>query len=103
VSIFLLRPRSAAAVRGSDHMLTHVESSRTTATGFSSGRILVVDDDPAVRRLISDYFGQHGIQTVSVTGRSAVARQLDNGDTSAIMGSICSWQFVPVRTSRSSF
>jgi two-component system OmpR family response regulator len=66
-------------------MLTHVESSRTTATGFSSGRILVVDDDPAVRRLISDYFGQHGIQTVSVTGRSAVARQLDNGDTSAII------------------
>ena len=30
-------------------MLTHVESSRTMATGLSSGRILVVDDDPAVR------------------------------------------------------
>jgi hypothetical protein len=39
-------------------MLTHVESSRTMATGLSSGRILVVDDDPAVRHLISDYFGE---------------------------------------------
>ena len=66
-------------------MLTHVESSHTTATGFSSGRILVVDDDPAVRHLISDYFGQHGIQTVSVTGRPAVAHQLAGGDTSAII------------------
>jgi two-component system OmpR family response regulator len=72
------------AVRGSGHMLTHVESSRTTANDFSSGRILVVDDDPAVGRLISDYFGEYGIQTVSVTGRSAVARQLANGYTSAI-------------------
>jgi hypothetical protein len=57
-------------------MLTHVESSRTMATGLSSGRILVVDDDPAVRHLISDYFGEHGIQTVSATGRSAAASQL---------------------------
>jgi two-component system OmpR family response regulator len=66
-------------------MLTHVESSRTTATGFSSGRILVVDDDPAVWHLFSDYFGQHGIQTVSATGRSGVAHQLARGDTSAII------------------
>ena len=66
-------------------MLTKVESSRTMATGLSSGRILVVDDDPAVRHLISDYFGQHGIQTVSAMGRSAVARQLAGGDTSAII------------------
>jgi two-component system OmpR family response regulator len=82
VSIFLLLPQPAAAVKGSDHMLTHVESSRT---GFCSGRILVVDDDPAVRRVISDYFGQHGIRTVSVMGRSAVARQLADGHTSAII------------------
>jgi two-component system, OmpR family, response regulator len=66
-------------------MLTHVESSRTTAAGFSSGRILVVDDDPAVRHLISDYFGEHGIETVSAMDRSAVARQLAGGDTSAII------------------
>jgi len=66
-------------------MLTKVEPSRIVATDCSSGHILVVDDDPAVRHLISDYFGQHGIQTVSATGRSAVAHQLAGGDTSAII------------------
>jgi two-component system OmpR family response regulator len=66
-------------------MLTYVESSRTMSTGLSSGRILVVDDDPAVRHLISDYFGEHGIQTVSATGRSAAARQLAGEDPSAII------------------
>src|SRR4029077_7545717 len=85
VSIFLLLPRSAAAMRRTDHMLTHVEPSRTTATGFSSGRILVVDDDSAVRHLISHYFGDDGIETVSVMDRSLVPRQLARGDTSAII------------------
>jgi two-component system, OmpR family, response regulator len=66
-------------------MLTHVESSRTMATGLSSGRILVLDDDPAVRHLISDYFAEHGIQTVAAMDRSAVARQLAGGDTSAVI------------------
>ena len=51
--------RSAAAMRTPDHMLTKVESSRIAVTDCSSGHILVVDDDPAVRYLISDYFGQH--------------------------------------------
>jgi hypothetical protein len=37
-------------------MLTKVESSRIVATDGSSGHVLVVDDDPAVRHLISDYF-----------------------------------------------
>src|SRR6266850_1953923 len=77
--------RSAAAMRTPDHMLTKVESSRIAVTDCSSDHILVVDDDPAVRHLISDYFGEHGIQTVSATGRSAAARQLAAGDTSAII------------------
>src|SRR6202163_189024 len=77
--------RSVAAMRTPDHMLTKVESNRIVATDCSSVPVLVVDDDPAVRHLISDYFGQHGIQTVSATGHSAVARQLARGDTSAII------------------
>jgi DNA-binding response OmpR family regulator len=68
-----------------DHFLTKVESGRNPATGCGSGHILVVNDDPAVQHLISDYFGQHGVQTVSATGRPAVARQLAAGDTSAII------------------
>src|SRR6266403_3152717 len=77
--------RSVAGMRTPDHMLTKVESNRIVATDCSSGPVLVVDDDPAVRHLISDYFGQHGITTVSATGRSAVARELAGGDTSAII------------------
>src|SRR5712671_4115949 len=77
--------RSAAAMRTPDHRLTKVESSRIAVTDCNSGHILVVDDDPAVRYLISDYFGEHGIQTVSATGRSAAARQLAGEDPSAII------------------
>jgi DNA-binding response OmpR family regulator len=72
-------------MRTPDHVLTKVESSRIVAADCRSGHILVVDDDPAVRQLISDYFGQHGIQTVSAMGRSAVARQLAGGGTGAII------------------
>jgi two-component system, OmpR family, response regulator len=72
-------------MRTPDHMLTKVESGRIVATDCSSGHILIVDDDPAVRHLISDYFGQHGIQAFTAMGRSAVARQLAGGDTSAII------------------
>src|SRR5258706_1160194 len=60
-------------------------SSRIAVTDCSSDHILVVDDDPAVRHLISDYFGEHGIQTVSATGRSAAAGQLAGEDPSAII------------------
>src|SRR5258708_6593902 len=77
--------RSAAAVRTPDHMLTKIESSHIVSTDCSSGHIVVVDDDPAIRRLISDYFGQYGIQTFSAMSRSAVARQLAGGNTSAII------------------
>src|ERR1700686_2859042 len=77
--------RSVAAMRTPDHMLTKVESNRIVAADCSSGPVLVVDDDPAVRHLISDYFGEHGIQTVSATGRSAAARQLAGEDPSAII------------------
>ena len=76
---------SAAAMPTPDHVLTKVESSRIVATDCRSGHILVVDDDPAVRHLISNYFGQHGIQTVSAASRSAVVLQLAGGDTSAII------------------
>jgi two-component system, OmpR family, response regulator len=82
---FVASARPTAAMRAPDHLLTKVESGGIVVTDCGSGHILVVDDDPAVRHLISDYFGQYGIQTVSATGRSAVARQLAGGDASAII------------------
>jgi two-component system OmpR family response regulator len=69
-----------------DHMLARVESnSSTAATDFGSGHILVVDDDPAVRLQISDYFGQHGVQTVPALSRSAAIRQLAAAGLRAIV------------------
>jgi DNA-binding response OmpR family regulator len=66
-------------------MLTEVESSRSVATDCRSGHILVVDDDPAIRHLISGYFEEHGVQTVTAIGRLAAARQLAGGDPRAII------------------
>jgi two-component system OmpR family response regulator len=71
--------------RTPDHMLTRVESGHRVATDSSPGHILVVDDDPVVRLLISDYFEQHGVQTVPALSRSAVVRQLAAGDLRAII------------------
>jgi two-component system OmpR family response regulator len=69
-----------------DHMLAMVESNSTTAAvDIGSGHILVVDDDPAVRLQISDYFGQHGVQTIAATSRSAAIRQLAATDLRAIV------------------
>jgi two-component system OmpR family response regulator len=76
---------SPAALQTPAHMLTQVDSSRIAVSDCSSGHVLVVDDDPAIRDLISDYFEQYGIQTVSAMNRPAVARQLARGDISAII------------------
>jgi two-component system OmpR family response regulator len=76
---------SPAALQTPGHMLTQVDSSRIAVSDCSSGHVLVVDDDPAIRDLISDYFEQYGIQTVSAMNRPAVARQLARGDISAII------------------
>jgi two-component system, OmpR family, response regulator len=72
-------------MRTPDQMLTKLESSRIVAANCRSGHILVADDDPAIQHLISDYFGQHGIQTIPATGRSGVTRHLARGETSAII------------------
>jgi two-component system OmpR family response regulator len=61
------------------------QSGRIVPADSSAGRILVADDDPEIRQLISDYFGQHGMQTVSAAERTAVTRQLADGETSAII------------------
>jgi two-component system, OmpR family, response regulator len=61
------------------------QSGRIVPADSSAGRILVVDDDPEIRQLISDYFGQHGMQTVSAAERAAVIRRVADGETSAII------------------
>src|ERR1700730_12101619 len=59
-SIFCASAHTAADTPTPDHMLTQIDPSLIMAAACGPGRILVVDDDPAVRHLISDYFGEHG-------------------------------------------
>ncbi|MBK5959253.1 DNA-binding response regulator [Rhodoplanes elegans] len=57
-------------------------SSRDDSTGEGAGsaadlavdRILVVDDDPTLRRMITSYFEEHDIPSVAVGGRSEFGR-----------------------------
>jgi two-component system, OmpR family, response regulator len=64
-------------------MLTHVESSRTMATGLSSAQrvstgrsqatCLVVEDDHVMLHLVIDYLREHNIRAISASGRDEVA------------------------------
>lgn len=41
-------------------------------------RILVVDDDPAIRALIREYLGEHGIEVLCASGGHEMGRLLEN-------------------------
>jgi two-component system OmpR family response regulator len=75
----------AGAVSMLHSMLTKVDASHVIAASHGSNYVLVVDDDPAVRHMISDYFEQHGTPTVAVSGRSGVVRHLAGVHPSAII------------------
>src|SRR6266851_2315294 len=70
-------------MRRPDHMLTHVESSRTMATGLSSAQrvstersqptCLVVEDDHTMRHLVVNYLGEHDIRAISASRGDEVA------------------------------
>jgi CheY-like chemotaxis protein len=47
--------------------------------------ILVVDDDPATRRMVTSYFEEHDVSTSSAAGRQDLARHLAEGDPSLII------------------
>ena len=40
------------------------------------GRILVVDDDPATRRMLASYFEEHDMPASAAAGRQELVRQL---------------------------
>jgi DNA-binding response OmpR family regulator len=66
-------------------MLTRVDTIQTVAPNYGASYVLIVDDDPAVQNMISDYFEQHGVPTMAVSNRSAVARHLAGEHPSAIV------------------
>src|ERR1700720_3944108 len=47
--------------------------------------ILVVDDDPATRRMVTSYFEEHAVSTSSAAGRQDLTRHLAEGDPSLVI------------------
>jgi two-component system OmpR family response regulator len=54
------------------------ESSRTV-------RILVVDDDPGMRKMVVNYLEDHHMRAVGASGRQEMASHLANGDPSLVL------------------
>lgn len=50
-----------------------------------AGCILVVDDDPEIRRMITSYFMEHNLRAVAVPDRQELRRQLDGADINLII------------------
>jgi two-component system OmpR family response regulator len=50
-----------------------------------AGRILVVDDDPATRRMVASYFEEHDIPASAAAGRQELTRELQADEPSLII------------------
>ena len=48
------------------------------ASGDRQVCVLVVEDDPALQRMILSYFGENNIRTLLASGREEMARQLND-------------------------
>jgi two-component system OmpR family response regulator len=55
------------------------------ASGDRQVSILVVEDDPALQRMIIDYFADHNIRTMIAGGRREMARQLDKSKVNLVI------------------
>jgi DNA-binding response OmpR family regulator len=47
--------------------------------------VLIVEDDPALQRMIVDYFSQNNIRTLAASGRQEMIRQLDTTSVSLMI------------------
>jgi two-component system OmpR family response regulator len=48
-------------------------------------RILVVDDDPGIRELVSDFLGRHGFEVETASDGAALSRALSNRDVDLVV------------------
>ena len=55
------------------------------AGGDRQATVLVVDDDPALQTMISDYFADNNIQTLLASGRKEMLRQLGAQEVSVVI------------------
>lgn len=56
-----------------------------TAGTLQAGPILVVDDDPATRRMLASYFEEHDMPASAAAGRKELTRQLQADEPSLII------------------
>src|SRR3954467_4904659 len=62
-----------------------MEAANGTESNARGGYILVVDDDPATRRMVTRYFEEHDFPASSAAGRQDLSRQLQLGEPSLIL------------------
>ncbi len=80
-----------AAFNGTSPTVTAEKRPLTAAingTGKEStkaGYVVVVDDDPAIRQMVADYFGEHNIPVNAVPGRYEMARYFTGTQPSLII------------------
>jgi two-component system OmpR family response regulator len=62
-------------------------SSYTPGVGESDRQtcVLVVEDDPALQRMIANYFGENNIRTLLASGRQEMARQLGAAEVNLVI------------------
>jgi two-component system OmpR family response regulator len=62
-----------------------MDGAKKIDTDSTSGHILVVDDDPATRRMVTSYFEEHDLQASAVAGRRELRLHLTNRTPSMII------------------
>src|SRR3981081_3887848 len=62
-----------------------IEAAHGTDNSARAAHILVVDDDPATRRMVTRYFEEHDFPASSAAGRQDLSRQLQLGEPSLIL------------------
>jgi DNA-binding response OmpR family regulator len=55
------------------------------ASGDRQVRVLVVEDDPAMQRMILDYFAENNIRTLAASGRDEMVSQLGRAEVSLVI------------------
>ena len=58
---------------------------QATPSLSKKGRIIVVDDDDTIRRMVTGFLEEHGIPASAASNRSELNRQLANADPSLVM------------------
>src|SRR5882757_8323004 len=62
-----------------------MDAANGTDNGARAAHILVVDDDPATRRMVTRYFEEHDFPASSAAGRQDLSRQLQLAEPSLIL------------------